>query len=47
MDEKDEFSNIVIFNKYLTSKKLGEGTFGLVYGGTNIHTKDRVAIKLV
>jgi serine/threonine protein kinase len=47
MDEKDEFSNIIIFNKYLTSKKLGEGSFGLVYSGTNIQTKDKVAIKLV
>lgn len=45
--EKDEFSNIMIFNKYLTDKKLGEGSFGKVYSGINVVSKEKVAIKLV
>ncbi len=47
MKEKDDFSDIIIFNKFLTEKKLGEGSFGLVYSGKNLINQERVAIKLV
>jgi len=33
--------------KYLLGKKLGAGSFGEIYLGTNKHTKEFVAVKLV
>jgi len=36
----------VVANKYEILEKLGEGSFGAVYRGTNIHTNNQVAIKM-
>jgi len=36
----------IIGNKYLIEYKIGEGTFGTIYKGTNIRTKEQVAIKV-
>ena len=33
--------------KFYPNKKLGSGAFGDIYHGTNIRTKEEVAIKLV
>ena len=33
--------------KYILGKKLGSGSFGEIYLGTNKHTKEFVAVKLV
>jgi serine/threonine protein kinase len=45
--EKDELLDVLIFNKYQTEEKLGEGTFGKVYRGRNTLNKTQIAIKLV
>jgi serine/threonine protein kinase len=45
--EKDDFADILVFNKFLTKAKLGEGSFGKVYSGVNNQTGEKVAIKLV
>jgi serine/threonine protein kinase len=36
----------IIGNKYKIEKKLGSGTFGAVYQGINIRTREKVAIKV-
>ena len=33
--------------KYILGKKLGSGSFGQIYLGTNKHTKEFVGVKLV
>jgi serine/threonine protein kinase len=38
--------NITINNKYILLEKLGEGSFGIIYKGQNVRTKDYVAIKV-
>lgn len=45
--EKDDLEDILVFNKYLTKTKLGEGSFGKVYSGIDTQTNEEVAIKLV
>ena len=37
---------VLINNKYLIIKKIGEGSFGTIYKGQNIRTKEYVAIKV-
>lgn len=37
---------VAINNKYLIIKKIGEGSFGTIYKGQNIRTKENVAIKV-
>jgi 5'-AMP-activated protein kinase catalytic alpha subunit len=34
-------------SQYTLGEKLGEGTFGVVYLGTHILTKEKVAIKII
>jgi serine/threonine protein kinase len=46
-NERDEFEDILVFNKYMTKRKLGEGSFGKVYSGVNTLNDEKVAIKLV
>ena len=41
-----QIENIIFFNKYKPSKKLGEGSFGKIYLAYNVSTKDKYAIKL-
>jgi serine/threonine protein kinase len=36
----------IIGNKYKLFEKIGEGTFGSIYKGENIRTKEKVAIKI-
>ena len=38
--------NNIINNKYTLLKKLGSGSFGSIYKGQNIRTKEYVAIKV-
>lgn len=47
MMNEDEFLKLLIFDKYITDKKIGEGSFGKVYTGRNKLTKEKVAIKMV
>lgn len=35
------------FNKFKAVKKIGQGSFGQVYEGMNISTKEKVAMKFV
>lgn len=37
---------MIINNKYTFLEKLGSGSFGLIYKGENIRTKEKVAIKI-
>jgi len=38
--------NKQIANKYLVLQKIGNGSFGIIYKGENIRTKERIAIKI-
>ena len=38
--------NLKIKNKWLLGDKLGQGSFGFVYAGTNCFTQEKVALKL-
>jgi serine/threonine protein kinase len=38
---------IRVGGKYRLGKKLGSGSFGEIYLGTNVHTNEFVAVKLV
>ena len=37
----------ILFKHYKLKKKIGEGSFGRIYVGVNIDTKEEYAIKLV
>ncbi|KAI3333804.1 casein kinase I isoform delta [Ustulina deusta] len=39
--------DILIDDRYRVDRKIGQGGFGLVYSGTDMHTGDEVAIKLM
>ena len=45
-NEKDEFINKLIYNKFRPKIKLGEGSFGKIYIAENTLTNELVAIKL-
>ena len=45
MKNNDELIDKIIFKKYKILKKIGEGSFGLVYSGKNINNDNYVAIK--
>ena len=49
MDERREDKNLgrILFKHYKLKKKIGEGSFGRIYVGVNIDTKEEYAIKLV
>lgn len=46
--EKNENNNpkILIFGKYKLIKKIGSGSFGTVFLGINVYTKEKVAVKI-
>ena len=43
---QDPNINKIIFKKYKLIKKIGQGTFGSIYEGINIRTKESVSVKL-
>ena len=45
MINKDELINKILFKKYKIIRKIGKGSFGLVYLGNIINTKNYVAVK--
>lgn len=44
--DDNNLSNTLINNKYAIIKRIGSGSFGLIYKGQNIRTKEFVAIKI-
>ncbi len=44
---EDLYKPLSNISQYTLGDKLGEGTFGVVYLGTHILTKERVAIKII
>ena len=47
-DRQDEqLIGKILFKHYKLKKKIGEGSFGRIYIGINIDTKEEYAIKLV
>ena len=46
MSTLDHNINKVFFDKFKCEKKIGKGSFGTVYSGTNLLTKKQIAIKL-
>jgi serine/threonine protein kinase len=44
---KNDILGKVFFGKFLASKKIGQGSFGQVYEGTNNNTNEKVALKFV
>ena len=43
----DQLIGKILFKHYKLKKKIGEGSFGRIYVGVNIDTKEEYAIKLV
>jgi casein kinase 1 len=43
----DDLFNVKVGNNYLLGKKLGSGSFGEIFLGTHVLTKEFVAVKLV
>ena len=43
---RPQIENLIFFNKYKPSKKLGEGSFGKIYLAYNVITKEKYALKL-
>ena len=46
MSKHDPYINKLIFSKYLIRKKIGKGSFGVVYQGLNTSTNEKIAIKV-
>ena len=44
---EDQLIGKILFKHYKLKKKIGEGSFGRIYVGINIDTKEEYAIKLV
>ena len=42
----DSLSNLIVGGKYRLSKRIGSGSFGVIYLGSNITTGEEVGIKL-
>ena len=49
MDERheDRLLGKILFKHFRLKKKIGEGSFGKIYIGIDINTKEEYAIKLV
>ena len=45
-EDPDPIINKIIFKKYKLIKKIGQGTFGSIYEGINLLTKESVSVKL-
>ena len=45
-EDPDPIINKIIFKKYKLIKKIGQGTFGSIYEGINLLTKEPVSVKL-
>ena len=43
---RPQIEQLIFFNKYKPSKKLGEGSFGKIYLAYNVTTKEKYALKL-
>ena len=43
---EDPYINKIIFSKYQIKKKIGKGSFGIVYSGIITLTNEKVAIKI-
>ena len=46
MSKHDPYINKLIFSKYLIRKRIGKGSFGVVYQGLNTSTNEKIAIKI-
>ena len=46
MSKHDSYINRLIFSKYLIRKRIGKGSFGVVYQGLNTSTNEKIAIKI-
>ena len=46
MSKQDPYINRLIFSKYLIRKKIGKGSFGIVYQGLNTSTNEKIALKV-
>ena len=46
MSKQDPYINKLIFSKYLIRKKIGKGSFGIVYQGINTSTNEKIALKV-
>ena len=44
---EDPLIGKILFKHYKLKKKIGEGSFGRIYVGVNMDTKEEYAIKLV
>ncbi len=44
---QDNVVNQILFEKYKVIKRLNNGSFGIVYQGLNLRTKEPLAIKFV
>lgn len=45
--KEDDIENKIYFSKYLTNKKIGEGSFGKIYKARDIFEKKDYAMKFV
>ena len=46
MDPTEKQISLIVERKYRVISKIGEGTFGKIFKGINIHTNTYVAIKI-
>ena len=46
MSKHDPYINKLIFSKYLIRKKIGKGSFGIVYQGVNTSNNEKIALKV-
>ena len=44
---RPQIEQLIFFNKYKPSKKLGEGSFGKIYSAENILNEQKFALKMV
>ena len=46
-ENQPEITGRVYFSKFKATKKIGQGSFGQVYQGTNLKNNEQVALKFV